>query len=96
MCYYGLSPLVRTSLGSEGNFFRVGSNTCQKRNSLSVVDLLFIVVLFAAALLVDIPGASAQANIVRFAVIGDYGTRSTADRDVADLVKSWNPDLAKS
>ena len=29
----------------------------------------------------------------RFAVIGDYGSGSQAEADVAALVKSWNPDL---
>jgi tartrate-resistant acid phosphatase type 5 len=32
-------------------------------------------------------------GIVRFAVIGDYGDHSAAEQDVADLVKSWKPDL---
>jgi tartrate-resistant acid phosphatase type 5 len=30
---------------------------------------------------------------IRFAVIGDYGSGSPWERDVADLVKSWNPDF---
>jgi hypothetical protein len=30
---------------------------------------------------------------VRFAVIGDYGSGSQNEADVANLVKSWNPDL---
>jgi tartrate-resistant acid phosphatase type 5 len=30
---------------------------------------------------------------VRFAVIGDYGEGNTAEKDVADLILSWNPDL---
>jgi hypothetical protein len=30
---------------------------------------------------------------LRFAVIGDYGEGNQAEQDVADLVKSWNPDL---
>ncbi len=29
----------------------------------------------------------------RFAAIGDYGYMGPAERDVADLVKSWNPDF---
>jgi len=29
----------------------------------------------------------------RFAAIGDYGLAGPAERDVADLVKSWNPDF---
>ena len=31
--------------------------------------------------------------MLRFAVIGDYGTGGQPEADVADLVKSWNPDL---
>ena len=30
---------------------------------------------------------------LRFAVIGDYGSGSQDEGDVADMVKSWNPDL---
>ena len=30
---------------------------------------------------------------LRFAVIGDYGDAGPAEEDVADLVKSWDPDL---
>ena len=30
---------------------------------------------------------------LNFAVIGDYGTGSTGERQVADLVKSWNPEF---
>ena len=37
----------------------------------------------------DIPIAQSM----RFAVIGDYGSGSQDERDVADMVKSWNPDL---
>ncbi|HEV3138186.1 MAG TPA: metallophosphoesterase, partial [Pirellulales bacterium] len=29
----------------------------------------------------------------KFAVIGDYGSAGTSESDVANLVKSWNPDL---
>ena len=35
----------------------------------------------------------AQSTSVRFAVIGDYGTGSQAESDVANLVKSWNPNF---
>ncbi len=34
-----------------------------------------------------------QNSGVRFAVIGDYGSGNTNAGDVADLIKSWNPDL---
>ena len=32
-------------------------------------------------------------NSIRFGVVGDYGTHSLAEQDVADLIKSWNPDF---
>ena len=35
----------------------------------------------------------AQSCAVRFAVIGDYGSASRPEADVADLVKSWDPDF---
>jgi hypothetical protein len=34
-----------------------------------------------------------QSASFRFAVIGDYGDDSTAEGDVAELVKSWAPDI---
>ena len=37
--------------------------------------------------------AWAQANTVRFAVIGDFGVNSQSEQDVADLVASWNPEF---
>jgi tartrate-resistant acid phosphatase type 5 len=35
----------------------------------------------------------ARYEIIRFAVIGDYGSHSQAEQDVANLVTSWHPDL---
>ncbi|MFN3652466.1 MAG: metallophosphoesterase [Armatimonadota bacterium] len=35
----------------------------------------------------------AQAGECLFAIIGDYGWSGTAERDVANLVKSWSPEL---
>jgi hypothetical protein len=32
-------------------------------------------------------------NLIRFGVIGDYGDGSQEEADVANLVKSWNPDF---
>ncbi len=43
---------------------------------------------------VDSPGNDLPcAGELRFAVIGDYGRRGTPARDVAGLVKSWDPDF---
>jgi tartrate-resistant acid phosphatase type 5 len=39
------------------------------------------------------PEASPTPTPLRFAVIGDFGEGNQAEQDVADLVKSWNPDL---
>jgi tartrate-resistant acid phosphatase type 5 len=39
------------------------------------------------------PEASPTPAPLRFAVIGDFGEGNQAEQDVADLVKSWNPDL---
>lgn len=36
---------------------------------------------------------SDPATSIRFAVIGDYGEGNTGEKDVADLILSWNPDL---
>jgi tartrate-resistant acid phosphatase type 5 len=40
-----------------------------------------------------LPAASPTPDAIRFAVIGDYGEGSQGEQDVADLVKSWNPDF---
>ncbi|MCU1288828.1 MAG: hypothetical protein JWN60_1057 [Acidobacteria bacterium] len=47
-----------------------------------------IILLFAQALLLN-----AQAQTIKFAVIGDFGSGDEHEREVADLVKSWNPDF---
>jgi tartrate-resistant acid phosphatase type 5 len=39
------------------------------------------------------PEPSPTAGSLRFAVIGDFGEGNQAEQDVADLVKSWNPEL---
>ena len=39
------------------------------------------------------PTVDIAAEAVRFAVIGDYGSGDQNEADVADLVKSWDPDL---
>jgi tartrate-resistant acid phosphatase type 5 len=45
-----------------------------------------------AGVLGKLPDPSNEPTI-RFAVIGDYGNGSRAEEQVADLVKSWNPDF---
>ena len=44
-----------------------------------------------SALFVLLCTTAAPAEPFTFGVIGDYGTNNTAERDVANLVKSWNP-----
>jgi predicted phosphodiesterase len=40
-----------------------------------------------------VPDLTATSAPIRFGVIGDYGDGSEAEADVANLVKSWNPDF---
>jgi hypothetical protein len=40
-----------------------------------------------------IPSLTPSSGSTRFAVIGDYGDGSQAELDVANLLKSWNPDF---
>ncbi len=44
-------------------------------------------------ILPPIPSETPIPQIVRFAVIGDFGSGKQPEADVAALVKSWNPDL---
>jgi tartrate-resistant acid phosphatase type 5 len=46
-----------------------------------------------AMLLLALPQAQGQTNPIRFAVIGDFGSASQAEQDVADLAKSWKPEF---
>ncbi|HET9505777.1 MAG TPA: metallophosphoesterase [Hymenobacter sp.] len=47
----------------------------------------------ALALLLILSGGAPRAWGQHFAAIGDYGYAGPAERDVANLVKSWNPDF---
>ncbi|MBX3054750.1 MAG: DNRLRE domain-containing protein [Caldilineaceae bacterium] len=47
--------------------------------------------LWSAPPLTPTPKAAAAEDVLRFAVIGDYGMGNQAESDVAGLVKSWNP-----
>jgi hypothetical protein len=40
-----------------------------------------------------VPTATAAPQVVRFAVISDYGNDNQGEKDVSELVKSWNPDF---
>ena len=39
------------------------------------------------------PDSGIASDTLRVAIIGDYGSARSAEEDVANLVKSWNPDL---
>jgi hypothetical protein len=58
---------------------------------LSEMTLTEILLFLIAACLLS-PVSSASGDIL-FAAIGDYGDGSTDERDVAGLVRSWNPDF---
>ncbi len=53
--------------------------------------LIFLTVLFSA--IGSPPAVHAQSDKITFAVIGDYGLAGQNEADVANLVKSWNPDF---
>jgi hypothetical protein len=57
---------------------------------------LLVVALLVGCLFCN-PGRIAHMQVaasnVRFAVIGDYGQAGRPEQDVANLVKSWDPDL---
>jgi predicted phosphodiesterase len=60
--------------------------------------LPLLLVLFAGSVLVQLPdwGALASAQeptSITFAAIGDFGSNDANELDVANLVKSWNPDF---
>lgn len=54
---------------------------------------LSALVLGLISITIQYPSAYAQSDRVIFAVIGDYGLAGQAEADVANLVKSWNPDF---
>ena len=52
------------------------------------------VILLLAASQPSLAGPVPQSeDVVRFAVIGDYGSGNSAEQAVADMVKSWEPDF---
>jgi tartrate-resistant acid phosphatase type 5 len=53
----------------------------------------FLPLLRTLALLLGLVASATGAWGQRFAAIGDYGHAGTPERDVSNLVKSWNPDF---
>jgi hypothetical protein len=62
----------------------------RRRLSLLVFGLLLLGLLLAQTSGTG-SRSSAQETPLTFAVIGDFGSGSTNERDVANMVKSWNP-----
>src|SRR5438105_6676911 len=60
-----------------------------KMHPSSASKAVFLLLIFLLAY----GSAQAQSCPVRFAVIGDYGSASRPEADVANLVKSWEPDF---
>ena len=57
------------------------------------IRAVFLTLILAFLLSSPNPSAHAQTDTITFAVIGDYGLASQSEKDVATLVKSWNPDF---
>ena len=60
------------------------------RRAVAYSKLFLIGMLFSVFL---VQSVLAQSGTARFAVIGDYGDDSDEEEDVANLVKSWDPDF---
>jgi hypothetical protein len=61
--------------------------------SLSMKKTILLILFLAIFFSNPYPSAHAQSDKIVFAVIGDYGLASQSEADVANLVKSWNPDF---
>ncbi|MGI4760256.1 MAG: metallophosphoesterase [Janthinobacterium lividum] len=53
----------------------------------------FYPICYRLGLLLSLWGLATAASAQRFAAIGDYGYAGPAERDVANLIKSWNPEF---
>jgi len=90
------TPLACSTFGRRGNHQRSSLNQMEEGNSRSgtlCFGVLLLGLLLWLTLFAQFPVAHAQSDTFRFAVIGDYGDDSSQEQDVADLVKSWNPDF---
>ncbi|HYE66014.1 MAG TPA: LamG-like jellyroll fold domain-containing protein [Pyrinomonadaceae bacterium] len=79
-------------------FFRRNATLIPGRRWLSLTSKLFLLLACVSILgmiFLKSPGTQAQSssNTVRFAVIGDYGSAGQPLQDVANLIKSWNPEF---
>jgi hypothetical protein len=64
----------------------------RRNHILSVLSLTLVGAVAVSHPRVGSP-AETPAGAVRFAVIGDYGLAGQSEEDVANLVKSWNPEF---
>lgn len=84
--YLGIGILVFLKTGLDAVIWR-GINELPTNNKFSISSPL-------EDNISDMSGAGEEgAPVLRFAVIGDYGTGGQAEADVAALVKSWNPEF---
>src|SRR5882672_2775641 len=96
MYFQHSSPMACSSFGRRGNQQRSTLNHMEivnRRSGTLCLGVLLLGLLLWVTLFARLPVAHAQSDTVRFAVIGDYGLNNSTERDVADLVKSWNPDF---
>jgi hypothetical protein len=80
------------------NQLQIIMNQLRTRNFVArVVSLASLLVLIALTAVIKapfVPKASAQSSgTITFAAIGDYGSDDQHELDVANLVKSWNPEF---
>ncbi|MEE9166606.1 MAG: metallophosphoesterase [Candidatus Neomarinimicrobiota bacterium] len=64
------------------------TNVAPGRTPGKVLSVYLSILVLAAC-----PSLIRSEKSVRFAVIGDYGSASRSEQDVAELVKSWRPDF---
>src|SRR5882672_3673404 len=96
MYFQHSSPMACSSFGRRGNQQRSTLNHMEivnRRSGTLCLGVLLLGLLLWVTLFARLPIAHAQSDTVRFAVIGDFGLNNSTERDVADLVKSWNPDF---
>src|SRR5438093_10053326 len=69
------------------NHLHRGKQTTLKTRPLTLIGSVVALLLSAGSAL------GANTDTIRFGVIGDFGNASSNERDVANLVKRWPPDL---
>jgi predicted phosphodiesterase len=96
---YKIRKILRPELKFVVDYLNLKNvSTCCKTNNAIVLTAIFLSVLLIACSKVELIEPSQltisnKADSVVFAVIGDYGYHSNNEKKVAELIKSWNPDL---